>query len=150
MQKYLGKDLDDQFRLYYIDNADHGSEVGTALEGQIVDPGRLPTHIVRYRPVLEQLLRDLSAWVERGVKPPASTPYEVIDGLPVVPANAGIRKGVQPVVDLTVNGGKRAEVKVGKPGTYFPVLHATSQREGDPDTPWARIENLDRVRVVVK
>ncbi len=205
VQKYLGKGkhLDKQFRLYFIDNADHGSEVGTALEGQIVDPGRLPTHIVRYRPVLEQLLRDLSAWVEQGVEPLASTRYEVIDGLPVVPANAGVRKGVQPVVELTVNGGKRAEVKVGKPvnfsahiqmppdagkvvaaewdfkgegsnyvaadigtirpavqlkatytftkpGTYFPVLHATSQREGDPDTPWGRIENLDRVRVVVK
>jgi hypothetical protein len=37
-----------------------------------------------------------------------------------------------------------------EPGTYFPVLRATSQREGDPNTPWARIENLDRVRVVVK
>jgi hypothetical protein len=202
VEKYLGKDLDNQFRLYYIDNADHGSEVGTALPGQIVDPGRLPTHIVRYRPVLEQLLRDLSAWVERGVKPSASTPYEMIDGLPVLPDNAGKRKGIQPVVELTVNGGKRAKVAVGEPvtfsahiqvppgagkvvdaewdfkgegnnyiaahighirpavqlkttytfsepGTYFPVLHATSQREGDPDTPWARIENLDRVRVVV-
>jgi hypothetical protein len=202
VQKYLGKDLDRQYRLYYIDNADHGSEVGAALPGQIVDPGRLPTHIVRYRPVIEQLLRDLSAWVERGVKPPASTLYKVIDGLPVVPDDAGKRKGIQPVVHLWANGRERAEVKVGEPvffsahiqvppgagkvvaaewdfkgegnfpdaahighirpevhlwatytfsepGTYFPVLRATSQREGDPDTPWARIENLDRVRVVV-
>lgn len=203
VQEYLGRDLNKQYRLYFIDNADHGSEVGTALEGQIVDPGRLPTHIVRYRPVLEQLLLDLSAWVERGVEPLASTPYKMIDSLPVLPAKAGKRKGIQPVVELTVNGGKRAEVKLGKPvifsahiqmppgagkvvgaewdfkgegdfpvaadigkirpavqlkatytfsepGTYFPVLRATSQREGDPDTPWARIENLDRVRVVVK
>lgn len=177
--------------------------MGTALPGQIVDPGRLPTHIVRYRPVVEQMLRDISAWVERGVKPPASTSYKVIDGLPVVPDNAGRRKGIQPVVHLWANGRERAEVKVGEPvkffaiidmppkagkvvaaewdfegvgdypvaeelchpkqtvvlkatytfsepGTYFPVLRATSQREGDPDTPWARIENLDRVRVVVK
>lgn len=203
VQEYLGKDLDDQFRLYFIDNADHGSEVGTALPGQIVDPGRDGAHIVRYRPVLEQMLLDMSAWVEQGVKPPASTPYEVIDGLPVLPAKAGKRKGIQPVVELKVNGGKRAEVAVGEPvtfsahiqmppragkvvaaewdfegegtypvaaqignirpavqleatytfsepGTYFPVLRATSQREGDPDTPWARIENLDRVRVVVE
>ena len=35
------------------------------------------------------------------------------------------------------------------PGTYFPVLRATSQREGDPDTPFARIDNIGRVRVVV-
>ncbi|HLG56214.1 MAG TPA: hypothetical protein VI485_12845 [Vicinamibacterales bacterium] len=37
-----------------------------------------------------------------------------------------------------------------KPGTYFPVLRATSQREGDPKTPYARIQNPGRVRVVVK
>jgi hypothetical protein len=35
-----------------------------------------------------------------------------------------------------------------KPGTYFPVLRAGSQR--DPDgTPHAQVMNLDRVRVVV-
>jgi hypothetical protein len=37
----------------------------------------------------------------------------------------------------------------GRPGTYFPALRATSQRDGDPDTPHARIQNLARVRVVV-
>lgn len=37
-----------------------------------------------------------------------------------------------------------------KPGTYFPTLRATSQRQGDAKTPYARIKNLDRVRVVVK
>ncbi|HXK22691.1 MAG TPA: hypothetical protein VMS55_08455 [Myxococcota bacterium] len=35
------------------------------------------------------------------------------------------------------------------PGTYFPVLRASSQREGDPATPFARIDNIGRVRVVV-
>ena len=37
-----------------------------------------------------------------------------------------------------------------KAGTYFPTLRVTSQREGDAKTPFARIQNLDRVRVVVK
>lgn len=37
-----------------------------------------------------------------------------------------------------------------KPGTYFPVLRAASQRQGDATTPFARIQNLGRVRVVVK
>ena len=37
-----------------------------------------------------------------------------------------------------------------KPGTYFPVLRAASQRQGDAGTPYARIQNLARVRVVVK
>lgn len=37
-----------------------------------------------------------------------------------------------------------------KSGTYFPALRVASQREGDVNTPFARIQNLDRVRVVVK
>ncbi len=37
-----------------------------------------------------------------------------------------------------------------KPGTYFSVLRAASQREADSQTPYARIQNLARVRVVVK
>ncbi|NGY03968.1 PKD domain-containing protein [Solimonas terrae] len=37
-----------------------------------------------------------------------------------------------------------------KPGTYFAVLRAVSQRQGDVATPFGRIENLARVRVVVR
>jgi hypothetical protein len=37
-----------------------------------------------------------------------------------------------------------------KPGTYFPALRGISQREGDARTPYARLQNLGRVRVVVK
>jgi len=37
-----------------------------------------------------------------------------------------------------------------KPGTYFVTLHVASQRDGDSKTPFAKIQNLDRVRVVVK
>jgi hypothetical protein len=37
-----------------------------------------------------------------------------------------------------------------KPGTYFATLRVVSQRQGDANTPFARIENLDRVRVVVR
>jgi hypothetical protein len=37
-----------------------------------------------------------------------------------------------------------------KPGTYFPALRATSQRQGDATTPYARAVNLGRVRVVVR
>ena len=36
-----------------------------------------------------------------------------------------------------------------KPGTYFSVLRATAQRQGDMKTPYARIHNIARVRVVV-
>ncbi|MGC3945513.1 MAG: PKD domain-containing protein [Chryseolinea sp.] len=37
-----------------------------------------------------------------------------------------------------------------KPGTYFPTLRVTSQRVADPTSPFARVRNLGRVRVVVK
>lgn len=37
-----------------------------------------------------------------------------------------------------------------KSGTYFPTLRVASQRQGDAQTPFTRIQNLDRVRVVVK
>jgi len=37
-----------------------------------------------------------------------------------------------------------------KPGTYFPTIRVISQRQGDASTPYARIQNLGRVRVVVR
>jgi hypothetical protein len=36
-----------------------------------------------------------------------------------------------------------------QPGTYFPVVRVTSQRQGDAETPYGRVQNLARVRVVV-
>ncbi|MCP3821363.1 hypothetical protein NLX86_25685 [Streptomyces sp. A3M-1-3] len=35
-------------------------------------------------------------------------------------------------------------------GTYFSALRVTSQHQGDPTTPFARVQNLGRVRVVVR
>jgi hypothetical protein len=37
-----------------------------------------------------------------------------------------------------------------RPGTYFAVLRASSEREGDRKTPFAQIQNLARVRIVVE
>ena len=36
-----------------------------------------------------------------------------------------------------------------KPGTYFPALRVHAQRQGNAKTPYARVANLGRVRVVV-
>jgi hypothetical protein len=55
-----------------------------------------------------------------------------------------------------VDGGSLSRVTVtasyafNQPGTYFPVLRITSQRQGDPATPFGRVRNLSRVRVVVQ
>lgn len=183
----LGARIDDRYRLWFVDQAVHG--------------GPHTARTISYDTVLQQALRDLSAWVERGTPAPASTNYRVDDGQIVVPARANDRRGVQPVAALTANGGARAAVRVGeevtfvaaieaprdtgqivsaewdfegngafgvasavtpatsvtvttrhafaRPGTYFAGLRFASQREGDQSTPFAKIYNLARVRVVV-
>ena len=198
VKENLGSHLDDNFRLWFTDHAVHGDEY----------PPVDSTRVVSYLGELYQALRDLSMWVEKGVPPPASTNYKVVDGQIVVPATATERHGIQPVVSLTANGAIRADVLTGqtvkfsatievppgtgkvvgaewdfegegtfpvvqqisegksnasgshvtltithrfsKPGTYFPVLRASSQREGNATTVFARVQNLGRVRVVVK
>ncbi|MFI4974341.1 MAG: hypothetical protein ACHP84_07385 [Caulobacterales bacterium] len=202
VQKALGARLDDQFRLWFVDKAMHTGPFASRSEPR---PART-TRVVPYVGVLQQALRDVSAWVEKGLAPPASTEYQVADGQVVVPPTAAARKGIQPVARVTANGGERAEVAVGEtvafdasidappgtgvvvmaewdfegagdyplrapfefaspdgasvtlkaahafsePGTYFPALRATSQRHGDSATRFARVQNLGRVRVVVR
>jgi hypothetical protein len=189
VQANLGDRFDDNFRLWYNDNADH---IGPRTQ-----------RLVRYDGMLQQALRDVSAWVEQGIAPPRSTRYEVTDSQVSVPGDAAVRRGIQPVVDLTVKGpgDDRVDVAVGQsvtfqakiqvppntgqvvatdwdftgsgnftavsfgppkptvhvqatftyttPGTYYAALRATSQRDGDPTAPFARVQNLGRVRVVV-
>jgi hypothetical protein len=42
-----------------------------------------------------------------------------------------------------------ATYRFTKPGTYFPVVRVTSQRDGDTDTPYGLVSNLARARVIV-
>ncbi len=196
VKENLGDNTDNNFRLWYTDHALHGD-----LSRQ-----EDPTRTISYLGVLQQALRDLTDWVEKGIVPPTTTNYKIEDGQVVLPTNADERKGIQPVVTLKANGGARVDIKVGvavtftavvevpthtgkvvsadwdfegegtfpvvgkykpadktgsrvtlktsytysKPGTYFVTLRAVSQRQGDANTPFARIQNLDRVRVVVK
>lgn len=188
-----GKAAKDKYRLWYTENALHGT---SEERGQT-------TRVVSYQPMLQQALRDVAAWVEKGVPPPATQGYRVDDGQIVLAATARERKGIQPLVSVRANGGVRAEVAAGqpvsftgvievppgtgyvvgaewdfegkgdfpvasavpdkrtrttvsttysfaKPGTYFAVLRGYSQRSGDKATPFARIKNLARARVVVR
>lgn len=188
-----GKDAVNRYRIYYSDNALHGAQ-------QYVEA---PTRVVNYNAMLEQALRDLAAWVEKGIAPPPSTSYRVEGGQVIVPPTAEARRGIQPVVTLKANGSAKAVVKAGqpvrftgtvsappgtgmavgaewdfdgsgkfaekaklskagrsvtvstthsfdKPGTYFVALRGYSQRKGDMQTPYARLPNLARVRVVVE
>jgi hypothetical protein len=190
----LGDAIGDNFRLWFTDHANHAD---------FPNPGD-PTHIVSYLGVVQQALLDLSDWVEKGITPPATTNYTIEDGQVIMPTTANERKGIQPIIDLQSNHGKRADVSVGetvtftagievpdntgkivsvawdfegtgefsiieeleetsnkkvsisrtfsysKPGTYFVSLRAVSQRNGDVETAFTRIQNLDRVRVVVR
>jgi hypothetical protein len=189
----MGSRIDDSFRLWFIDHAQHTAPAGIPAQARTVS----------YQGALEQALRDVSAWVERGVRPPSNTRYTMAESQVQVPARAEQRGGIQPVVVLRANGRERADVGVGepvtfaaeitappntgkvvaaewdllgmgdypvpgqlavpgaavtvkttysysKPGTYFPVLRAVSQRDGDAKTPYARVQNIGRARVVVK
>ncbi len=192
VKQALGPRFEDQFAIWFIDHAQHDDPATTFARAQCVS----------YGAALQQGLRDLSVWVESGVKPP-ETVYDVVDTQVHVPGTAAARKGIQPVVELHVNGNVRADVAVGQrvtfdatievppnagdvvaaewdfegvgtypvteelgsprpkvvlsatyaygePGTYFPVLRGTSQREGDARTRYGRVQNLARARVVVR
>jgi hypothetical protein len=104
VREHLGAGFDDNFRLWYIDHGLHGDS-GKGEEH--------PTRSVPYIGALDEALRQLAAWVERGIEPAAGTSYDVVDGQIVVPASAGERKGVQPVVELTADGCSRAETTAG-------------------------------------
>lgn len=198
VKEALGEELDNRFRLWYVDHALHADNSSNNDLDEL--------HIVSYIPALHQALRDLSAWIEKDIPPPATTRYEVIDGQVVVPSKAAERKGIQPVISLEVDGGDRADVFVGEtvsfnaeievpthtgkivsaqwdfegdatfpinailsyvneersqavveatytfdsPGTYFPVLRAASNRNGNTSDMYTQVLNLCRVRVVVK
>ncbi|WKX15437.1 PKD domain-containing protein [Streptomyces sp. NL15-2K] len=189
----LGERYDDTVRVWYNDHADHQMDFAG---------GKQAARLVDYMGIVQQALRDVSAWAERGVAPARSTRYAVSGGQVAVAGEAGVRRGIQPVVDLTVAGGDRIEVPAGRtvgfrarivvppgagrivavewdftgngdftahpvgparpvaevrathtyrePGTYFPVLRATAQRAGDSSTESGRVQNLGRVRVVVR
>jgi len=203
VEAQLGDKIDDQYRLWYVEHAMHtGAEPIAGLSMADTTPSRR-TRMVSYLGVLQQALRDVAAWAERGVAPPASTVCECVDAQVTVPSTAAERRGTQAVVHLTANGGERAEITAGgsvtfdasievptgagavvevewdfdgtgeypisedcfdgsltrmratqthtfeQPGTYFPAVRVTNQREGDVNTPYGRILNLGRVRVVV-
>lgn len=196
VQEHLGKRTDEHFRLWFSDHTNHGD----------FSQQTHPTHTVSYLGMLQQALRDLSAWVEQGIAPAPTSRYEMVDGQVIQPNHADQRQGIQPMVKVLANGSQRTQVKAGeevelsatleippntgklvqaewdfdgqgeyplsmdlskiKPdgdrvtlttrtrfdqtGTYFPVLRVASQREGNAQTPFTRVQNLGRVRVVVE
>ncbi len=190
-----GTEAPNKYRVWFTENALHGYNENKDAR----------TRVVSYLPVLQQALRDVSAWVEKGVKPADNSGYSLDEGQVILSGKAADRKGVQPVVRLTANGRAVARVKVGDtvrfaaqvdappgdafvqnlewafddsgafvpaiglakaakrtkakfetrhrfdtPGTFFVTAKASAQRKDAIGTPYALVENLARVRVVVE
>jgi len=106
----LGDRLDDQYRLWFNENAMH-------FPASILPSGRPPvpsTRVIDYQGCLQQALRDLIAWVEDGTEPPASSGHEAsVDQRITLASSAVERRGIQPVVRASANGAIRTDVKVG-------------------------------------
>jgi hypothetical protein len=114
-QAALGSSFGNNFRLWYMDNADHDPNGPAATNA-----ADAADHIVSYLGEVEQALLDLDAWVSKGIQPPASSNYSINSEDQVhLPARASQRGGVQPVVTLTARGG-------GAPGQSIDV--AAGQR----------------------
>lgn len=106
VEKNAGGNADDRFRLWYMDNCMHTDcEEGNGGDHQ---------HIVSYLGALYQALLDVSAWVEKGVEPAPNSRYRLDGGQVVIPEKAKERRGIQPVVELNVEGEKCAKVRVGE------------------------------------
>jgi hypothetical protein len=138
----FGDRIDDHYRVWFTDHAMHQDPA--VMPRVEIHPAR-STRVVNYRGVLEQALRDLAAWVEQDVSPPASTVYDLVDGQIRLPARAADRRGIQPVVDLTANGSMRTTAAAGEtvefsafvevpPGTGT-VVSAEWDFEGTGDFP---------------
>jgi len=189
VKKALGPRFAENFALWFIDHAQHDNPATLLAKA----------HTVRLDGPLQQGLRDLSQWVEKGVRP-SDSQYTVAASQVQVPAAASERGGIQATVELkaiegagvrtheSVTFSATVDVPAGagrvvaaewdfegagdyrvaeqitnpqptvsvtrthsyeKPGTYYAVLRATSQRNADAHTPYGRIQNIARVRVVV-
>ncbi|KAL4789746.1 hypothetical protein BDV19DRAFT_382853 [Aspergillus venezuelensis] len=105
VQAALGdRRFENQYRLYFNENADH-------YMGPVAKSSQ--TRIVDFTGLYEQLLRDLSGWVEQGLEPALQTQYKVKNGQLTVPESASHRGGIQPVVVLTVDAASRTDIDAG-------------------------------------
>ncbi|PNP74366.1 hypothetical protein FNYG_12415 [Fusarium nygamai] len=99
-----GDKADDKFRLHYADNADH--QMGPVV-------GSKSSRAVDFTGLYEQHLQDLSLWCETETYPSIPTNYTIHNAQVQLPTAASERKGIQPVIDLRVNGSKQVEIERG-------------------------------------
>jgi hypothetical protein len=105
VREHLGDGVDDQFRLWWGENAQHVP----AIPGL---PGS--ERVINYGGIVSQAIKDVIAWVEEGISPAPSTAHEFVDGQ-VVLSDPSRRGGIQPAIALSIEGEARGEVAVETP-----------------------------------
>jgi hypothetical protein len=119
VRSVMGDRIDDHYRLWWVENCTHVRAEMPMMFTPEKDPRVWRTRLVDYEGVGAAALTAVRNWVEEGVAPPASDRYEMTaDKHIVFPDDADERGGIQPVVRLRVNGGTRADVKVGQTVTF--------------------------------
>jgi hypothetical protein len=119
VREVLGESAEEHYRLWWVENSTHGPAVIATMYSRERDPKVWETRLVDYNGVGAAALVAVRDWVEQGIAPVASTAYEMTpDNDIVIPADPETRGGVQPAVALTVDGGSRAEAKVGQTVTF--------------------------------
>ncbi|MBN1551491.1 Tat pathway signal sequence domain protein [bacterium] len=112
----LGSHYEDSFRIWFNENADHiGSDVQASRSHRLIS----------YFGIVQQALRDVSAWVEEGIEPAKSTAYRVVDSQIILAPYAAERQGIQPVVTLSVNGSDRVDIVAGQQVEFEATIELT-------------------------
>jgi hypothetical protein len=122
------------YRLWWVEDAPHGAPqlLGPALTPE-EDPGVWRSRLVDYDGVTAQALRDLVAWVEQGIEPPASTDFAMTsDGEPVTLTGVGEQAGAGAIVaaewDPEGTGRfERFDVDGGLPSITVETTHANAR-----------------------
>ena len=112
VNEYLEQNLDDNFRLWYVDNAVHSDE---SISGDELN-------ISGYFGVMHQAILDVLDWAQYGIAPAGSTNYKVSDGQIIVAEKADERLGIQPVITLTANGNEYIKIKTGETVEFNAII----------------------------
>jgi hypothetical protein len=142
-----------------------------------VEKGTPPPANTSYRIADGQVVLPASAAVRQGIQPVVSL---AANGKPRVEVSSGQRVALKATITVPAGTGKvvqarwdldgsgefatvgqlparpqarvtvRSSVSFDKPGTYFVTIKIESERSGNAASPYARIQNLARARVVVR
>jgi hypothetical protein len=122
-----GSELAQRFRFYWAQNGAIGPpQLAIGYNDGAADLRVWDTRLINFQHSMgRQVWRYLKEWVEDGKAPPASTSYHFNAANELfLPATAGERAGIQPVVAITANGARRAAVKVGETVQFEAVIEA--------------------------